>query len=126
MYKAYLFAMGLAFLFAPIASAASPRHLVTEKGAVADGTTLNTKALQAAIDECAASGGGTLVFPKGEFLSGALFLKPGVNIELAEGAVLKGSKDFADFPVQEHVRFEGHFQTRVTSLLNLDNCSHFR
>jgi alpha-L-rhamnosidase len=117
--------MGLVCLFASVVAAAPPRLFVTEKGAIADGVTLNTTTLQAAIDECAASGGGTLVFPKGEFLSGALFLKPGVNIELTEGAVLKGSKDFADFPVQEHVRFEGHFQTRVTSLLNLDHCPHF-
>ena len=95
-------------------------------GAAGDGRTLNTKPIQAAIDRCAAAGGGTVVIPKGEFVSGALFLKPGVNITLAEGAVLAASTNFADFPAMPHVRFEGHFLEHATSLLNADHCDHFR
>src|SRR5207302_7336448 len=55
------------------------RFDISEHGAIGDGKTLNTNAIQAGIDQCAKSGGGTLVVPKGEFVSGALFLKPGVN-----------------------------------------------
>jgi len=95
-------------------------------GAVGDGATVNTKPIQAAIDQCAAAGGGTVVVPKGEFVSGALFLKPGVNLELAESAVLMVSTNVADFPTLPHVRFEGHFSEHATSLLNVDGCDHFR
>jgi len=99
---------------------------IADFGAIGDGKTLNTKSIQAAIDHCSQSGGGTLAVPKGDFRSGALFLKPGVNIQLAEGAILKASTNIADFPTQPNVRFEGHFQEHATSLLNVDHCDHFR
>ncbi|HEV2437427.1 MAG TPA: glycosyl hydrolase family 28 protein [Verrucomicrobiae bacterium] len=105
-------------------AAGNPQFPIT--GAVGDGHTLDTKPIQAAIDRCAAAGGGTVVIPKGEFVSGALFLKPGVNLELAQGAVLEASTNFADFPAMPHVRFEGHFLEHATSLLNVDHCDHFR
>ena len=101
------------------------RFSIADFGAVSDGQTINTKSIQTAIDHCAEKGGGTVFIPKGEFVSGALFLKPGVNIDLAEGAVLKGSTNSADFPVQPNVRFEGHFQEHASSLLNVDHCDHF-
>jgi polygalacturonase len=106
-------------------AAEAARFDISQHGAKGDGTTLNTKAIQATIDECAKAGGGTLVIPKGEFLSGALFLKPGVNVELLEGAVLRGSKDISDFPVGPS-RFEGHFQPRVAALLNAEKTDHLR
>ena len=64
------------------------RYNIAERGAVGDGETLNTKAIQSVIDECAQNGGGTILIPKGVFKSGSLFLKSGVNMELQEGAVL--------------------------------------
>src|ERR1017187_10123164 len=64
------------------AFAASTRELlITKSGAVADDSTVNTKAIQAAIDQLAAKGGGTLVIPKGFFVSGALFFKPKVSLD---------------------------------------------
>src|SRR4051794_31357709 len=59
---------------------------IADFGAVGDGTTPNTARIQSAIDQLAAKGGGTLVIPKGLFLSGAIFLKPGVSLHLEEGA----------------------------------------
>jgi alpha-L-rhamnosidase len=103
---------------------AAARFPVTD--VVNDGTTVNTKAIQATIDQCAKAGGGTVIIPKGEFVSGALFLKPGVNLELVEGAVLLVSTNIADFPTLPHVRFEGHFSDHASSLLNVDGCDHFR
>ncbi|HEY3760239.1 MAG TPA: glycosyl hydrolase family 28 protein [Verrucomicrobiae bacterium] len=94
-------------------------------GAVGDGETINTKTIQTAIDQCSAAGGGTVVVPAGQFLSGALFLKPRVNIELAEGARLMVSTNIADFPTLHGVRFEGHFSDHAASLLNVDHCDHF-
>ncbi len=107
--------------------AAEPaRFDISQHGAVADGKTVNTTAIQAAIDQCAAGGGGTLVVPKGEFLSGSLFLKPGVNVELLEGAVLKNSPNPQDFEVRAGVRFEGHFAEWTTGLLNAEHTDHLR
>src|SRR5580765_5658948 len=104
------------FTALPVMAAEDKKINVTEAGAVGDGVTLNTKPIQFAIDQLASKGGGTLVIPKGEFLSGALFLKPGVNLELLEGAILKGSKSFDDYPTLKNGRFEGHFQERVAAL----------
>src|SRR4051812_42459949 len=64
---------------------APKRYNIAEMGAVGNGTTLNTKAIQAVNDKCAKSGGGTVVIPKGIFLSGSIFIKPGVNIEMLDG-----------------------------------------
>jgi polygalacturonase len=59
-------------------------------GAVADGKTLATAALQQAIDACAAAGGGTVIVPSGVFLTRTVFLKSGVELHLRQGAVLLG------------------------------------
>jgi polygalacturonase len=101
------------------------RFDISEHGAIGDGKTLNSKAIQATIDECAQGGGGTLVIPKGEFLSGSLFLKPGVNLELREGAVLKGSTEIKDYP-KARTRIEGHFEPWPAALLNADRVDHLR
>lgn len=98
---------------------------IAEKGAIADGKTLNTKLIQQVIDECAQNGGGTMVIPKGVFLSGSLFLKPGVNIELQQGAVLKGSIDINDYE-KLNTRVEGHFTPWRAALINGDNVDHLR
>jgi polygalacturonase len=98
---------------------------IAQRGAIGDGKTLNTKAIQSVIDECGRSGGGTMVIPKGVFLSGALFLKPGVNIELQDGAVLKGSTDINDYP-KINTRIEGHFEPWRTALINGDRIDHLR
>lgn len=110
----------------PAQTAPAARVSIDAHGAVGDGTTMNTQAIQAAIDALAAKGGGTIVIPKGEFLTGALFLKPGIHLELLEGAILKGSKNFDDYPVLDNIRFEGHFQRRIAALLNVERSDGFR
>lgn len=104
---------------------ADKHYIITEYGAVGDSKTLNTKAIQAAIDACAQNGGGTVVFPKGIFVSGSLFLKPGVNMELQEGAVLKGSTAIEDYP-KINTRIEGHFEPWRAALINGDSVHHLR
>ncbi len=79
-------------------SHAAAQYVITEHGAVGDGATVNTKAIQAAIDACAAAGGGVIVVPPGTFVTGALYFKPGVNLELEKEAVLKSTTTMADFP----------------------------
>ena len=98
---------------------------IATAGAVGDGVTLNTAAIQKAIDTLAANRGGTLVIPKGEFLSGAIYLKPGVNLRLDKGAVLKGSTNIDDYPELE-TRIEGHFAVWIPALVNASNVDHLR
>jgi polygalacturonase len=98
---------------------------ITDAGAVGDGQTLNTTNIQAAIDQLAGKGGGTLVIPHGVFVSGAIFLKPGVNLYLEEGAVLKGSTDTNDYPAMM-TRIEGHFVKWLPAFINADKVDHLR
>lgn len=70
---------------------------ITKHGAKGDGVTLNTDAIQKAIDECNSNGGGRVIFPAGKFLSGTLVLKDNVTIHLQEGARLLGSTDIEQY-----------------------------
>ena len=62
-------------------------------GAVGDGVTECTAAVQAAIDSCTLSGGGTVLVPEGTFLCRTLYLKDRVDLHLDKGAVLRGVDD---------------------------------
>ena len=79
------------------ASGSAQDVLITEHGAVADGTTLNTVAIQQAVDAVHARGGGRVVVPPGRFATGAFVIRSGVEFHLAEGAVLLGSTDPDDY-----------------------------
>jgi polygalacturonase len=70
---------------------------ILEYGACADGKTINTSALQRAIDACHAAGGGRVHCGPGEFLTGSLQLKSRVDLHLAIGCRLVGSKNLADY-----------------------------
>jgi len=67
-------------------------------GAVNDGKTLNTQSIQKAIDDCALKGGGTVTFEAGKYLTGSLFVKKGVNLNIGKGVELLGSQDIKDYP----------------------------
>jgi alpha-L-rhamnosidase len=105
---------------------ASEEALITKFGAKADGTTINTQAIQAAIDHLASRRGGTVIVPQGTFISGALFFKPKVKLHLQSGAVLQCSTDMANFPAQR-TRIEGHFEEHFNpALINVKNCDGFQ
>jgi len=70
----------------------------TAYGARGDGRTLATRAIQAAIDAAARSGGRVTLAP-GIYLTGALFVRSGVTLEVGRGVTLLGSRDLADYPV---------------------------
>ena len=61
---------------------------IRDFGAIADGTTLCSSAIQKAIDACSASGGGTVLVPGGTFLTGTILLKNNVELHLAKDAIL--------------------------------------
>jgi polygalacturonase len=121
----YFKLFGIIFLFSLPVLAADKLVDVTKSGAIGDGTTLNTANIQTAIDSLSKNGGGTLVFPKGVFLSGAIFLKPRVNLRLEEGAVIKGSADRKDYP-KMMTRIEGHFEEWLPALINADKIDGLR
>jgi polygalacturonase len=71
---------------------------VRDFGAKGDGKALDTPAIQRAIDK-ASTGGGTVVVPRGTYLSGSLFVKSGVTLHIERGATIIGSQNIADYPV---------------------------
>ena len=73
-------------------------YAITEFGARNDSTVSSTRAIQAAIDRCAARGGGEVLVPAGTYLTGTLFLKSNVYLHLLPAAVLQGSYQPADYP----------------------------
>ncbi|MFO7657130.1 MAG: glycoside hydrolase family 28 protein [Bacteroidales bacterium] len=93
------------------------RYLITDYGAVNDGQTLNTNAIQSVIDLCEKNGGGTVIVPGGIFLSGALFLKQGVNLHVEKNGILKGTVNPDDYP-QVFTRWEGVECDWTSALVN--------
>ena len=102
---------------------APKRFVISDFGAVADAKTVNTKAIQAAIDQCAASGGGVVVVPKGTFLSGAIFLKQGANLYVEKDGVLKGTTNIDDYPVI-NTRWEGTEEPWTSAFVNAEGLTN--
>ncbi len=102
---------------------APTRYSVAEHGAIGDGATVNTKAIQATIDACSAAGGGVLVIPKGVFLSGALYFKTGVDLLVEKDGVLKSTTSPADFP-PIYTRWEGIERYWTSAFLNFVGMRH--
>jgi polygalacturonase len=71
---------------------------VEDFGAVADGRSINSQAINRAIETCAATGGGVVLFSKGDYVSGTIDLKSGVMLEVPAGARLLASTNLADYP----------------------------
>jgi polygalacturonase len=80
---------------------------VTEFGAVGDGETLSTEAINSAIIACSEAGGGMVLVPEGEYLTGAIHLKSNVNLHVSEGAILKFSRNPEDYLPMVFTRWEG-------------------
>jgi hypothetical protein len=87
-------------VFAAFAQNTEPRSSlfnVRAFGAVGDGATLDTAAIEKAIRAANAAGGGTVFFPPGAYLSGTLELLSNVTLDLEAGAVLQGSLNVDDY-----------------------------
>lgn len=94
--------------------------LANKFGAKADGSTNSTRSIQRAIDECSKHGGGVVTLDKGEYLTGALFLKDNVNLRVDGGVTLLGSQDDADYP-RLPTRVAGIEMTWPAALINVNN-----
>ncbi len=93
-------------------------------GAKGDGSTLETAAIQKAIDS-AAKQSGTVVVPPGTYRSGAIFLKSGIEFRVDAGATLLGSQDIADYPMMP-TRVAGFEMVWPSALVNVYEQSNVR
>ena len=107
----------LALTFLACNSLMHATHDITDYGAVGDGKTVNTTSIQDAIDACALAGGGVVLVPEGTFLTGAVFIKPGVNLNITEGGILKGTTNMADYRLVQ-TRWEGEERIWISALVN--------
>lgn len=89
---------------------------IVKYGAKADGITLNTKSINAAIDACSKRGGGVVVIPKGLWLTGPIEIKSNVNLHLQKSALLQFTTDFNQYPLVKS-NWEGVPQMRNQSPL---------
>lgn len=81
--------------------------LITDYGAVPGGAQDATSAIRDAIQSCAEHGGGRVVVPPGEFLTGAIHLESNINLHVSEGATLRFRTDPAAYLPAVHTRWEG-------------------
>lgn len=112
------------FLLTVLFSVHSADYVITDYGVSNDSSILSTANIQTVIDKVSSDGGGTVVIPKGVFLSGALFFKPNTKLQLAEGAVLKGSDNIADYPLIPS-RMEGKSIYYYAALINAYQVDNF-
>lgn len=94
--------------------------VVNDFGADATGNTLTTTAIQAAINACATSGGGKVTFKPGTYLTGAIFVKSGVELHIPEGTMLVASEDLAEYPELDS-RIAGIEMVWPSAVLNIVN-----
>ena len=90
--------------------------------ALSDGATMNTSAIQKALDDCDKDS--FVYIPAGTFLTGALNVHSDTEIYLEEGALLQGTEDPKDYLPKIKSRFEGHEMECYKSLLNLGELDH--
>lgn len=80
---------------------------IRDYGAVEGMETLSTDAINAAVAACAESGGGTVLVPEGQWLTGAVKLASNINLFLSEGSELVFSTNLDDYLPVELTRFQG-------------------
>jgi polygalacturonase len=96
---------------------------ITKFGAIADGLTLNTKAINNAIIACNKKGGGVVVVPEGFFLTGPVELKSNVNLHLKKNALLQLTADFNEYKLIGS-NWEGLPQMRNQSPVSATNVTN--
>jgi polygalacturonase len=96
---------------------------VRDFGATGDGATKDTAAIQQAIDRCRILGGGEVLVPAGNYLTGAIALRSNTMLRLDKDATILGTPDFADYPVTQ-VRWEGKWIPGRVGLIYALDAAH--
>jgi Endopolygalacturonase len=103
------------------------RISITETGAIPSPSVVNTRAIQDAIDRCAAAGGGEVSCPPGVYLTGTLWLKSNITLHLEAGCTLRACPDRAEynaldcFPEQDVVAHQAANGTHLIIAHRCDN-----
>ena len=84
-------------------------------GAVGDGATVVTEAIQQAVEACHEAGGGTVLVPPGTYVTGTIYLKSHVTLHLANGAKLLGSSRPEDYNADDIFPENPHFSSENVS-----------
>jgi polygalacturonase len=100
-----------------------PTLNVRDFGAVGDGKTKDTGALQKALDACARDGGGTVLVPRGVYLIGSIVVGSNTVLQIERGANLCSSPDIQDYPLVR-VRWEGEFVQGHRALISADGAAN--
>jgi polygalacturonase len=90
---------------------------ITDYGAIGDGKTDCTRAINKAITAANKAGGGRVVVPAGTFLTGAIYLKSNVNLYISQDAVIKFSTDPNQYLPAVFTRWEGVECMNYSSLI---------
>jgi polygalacturonase len=111
---------------APASESPGRVYNIVDFGAAGDSVTVNTKAIQQAIDECFENGGGTVLVPVGCFSSGAIFLKEKVNLEVEKGARLRAVNGLAHFPTLKNTRIAGIEMDWPSAFINVIDAGYVK
>ena len=96
---------------------------IKKYGAVSDGSTLNTKSINGAIDALSKKGGGVVLIPSGLWLTGPIVLKNNINLHIAAAATLLFTADKNEYPLVE-ANWEGLPQMRNQSPISATNANN--
>ena len=100
---------------------------IDEYGAIGDGKTLNTSAIQKAIDDCCEYGGGRVVIGHGIYLTGSIRLQSNVELHIHQGGVLLGSANCDDYPERQglvHVESQNLPRYRNACMIFAECCEN--
>jgi Glycosyl hydrolases family 28 len=107
----------------PPSAAARVSLNIRDFGAKGDGVTKDTAAIQQAIDRCSVLGGGEVLAPAGNYLTGAIALRSNTILRLDKDAAIVGTPDFDDYPVTQ-VRWEGKWIAGRAGLIYAIDADH--
>lgn len=104
---------------------ATKEFFVNDYGGKNDGSTLNTAAIQSAIDSCAKNGGGIVRFQPGSYLTGSIFIKSNVHLHIDSGVTLLGSQNIDDYNVIDTrvAGIEMEWPAALINILNQENAA---
>ena len=114
----------LLFFLSGAINAVAADYNIKDFGAVDNMMTKSTASIQTAIDMCHQRGGGRVVVPSGQFVTGSIVLRSNVELHLEHGATLYGSTDLEDYQPMKSGYVSLRTQTTTIQLIYADSVSH--